>query len=301
MQGDHLGSASMTTDANGAKTSEYRYTPYGGVRVAWGNLPTNRKFTGYAREDAIGGIDFAQARYYDSVIGRWLSADVNYDGGLEDPQGLNRYSYVKGHAMNAIDPTGKQCLISLLCPPPAVVKDTNVTPAVDSQDSVIATIEAQPTATATPSSPSSAATQQAKATPTPTATATRALEAVTVYRMVRPDKISLSSFGYDDKSDVEPRGGISVYEELPPGAVGFPMQVIYKGPKESGRVGVIVDPKLQDMGAAAMYTPLAGGLPGAKGHWSIVLQSPITDERKAALKNHLSDTAKQHFKGLKSQ
>jgi hypothetical protein len=28
------------------------------------------------------------------------------DGGYEDPQGLNRYSYVKGHVMSANDPTG---------------------------------------------------------------------------------------------------------------------------------------------------------------------------------------------------
>ena len=47
----------MTTNANGAKTSELRYKPYGEVRYSWGTLPTNRKFTGYAREDGIGGID----------------------------------------------------------------------------------------------------------------------------------------------------------------------------------------------------------------------------------------------------
>ena len=33
--GDHLGSTSITTDANGAKVSEMRYKPWGEVRYSW--------------------------------------------------------------------------------------------------------------------------------------------------------------------------------------------------------------------------------------------------------------------------
>ncbi len=54
LHGDHLGSASVATNSSGAKTSELRYTPFGSVRTIWGSMPTDRKFTGYAREDGIG-------------------------------------------------------------------------------------------------------------------------------------------------------------------------------------------------------------------------------------------------------
>jgi hypothetical protein len=34
-----------------------------------------RHQSGYAREDAVGGIDFAKARFYDPTLGRFLSAE----------------------------------------------------------------------------------------------------------------------------------------------------------------------------------------------------------------------------------
>ena len=46
---------------------------------------------------------------YVPLLGRFASPDTVIDGGYEDPQGLNRYSYVKGHVMSANDPTGHQC------------------------------------------------------------------------------------------------------------------------------------------------------------------------------------------------
>jgi hypothetical protein len=38
--GDHLGSTSLTTDANGAKVSEIRYKPWGEIRYAWTSNPS---------------------------------------------------------------------------------------------------------------------------------------------------------------------------------------------------------------------------------------------------------------------
>ena len=43
---DHLGSASLTTAANGNKLGELRYKPYGEKRYEWGATPTDRRFTG---------------------------------------------------------------------------------------------------------------------------------------------------------------------------------------------------------------------------------------------------------------
>jgi RHS repeat-associated protein len=69
-------------------------------------LPTDKTFTGQRVEAGIGGIMDFNARYYDPTLGRFLSADTIYDGGLADPQGLNRYSYVKGRPLVMTDPSG---------------------------------------------------------------------------------------------------------------------------------------------------------------------------------------------------
>ena len=45
------------------------------------------------------------ARHYDTVIGRFLSADSIVPG-AGNPQALNRYSYVLGNPMKYVDPTG---------------------------------------------------------------------------------------------------------------------------------------------------------------------------------------------------
>ncbi|MBI5828048.1 MAG: RHS repeat-associated core domain-containing protein [Chloroflexi bacterium] len=51
------------------------------------------------------GLNFYNARYYDSAIGRFVSADsiVPQPGGT---QGFNRYAYAMGNPMKFTDPTG---------------------------------------------------------------------------------------------------------------------------------------------------------------------------------------------------
>ena len=62
LHADHLGSASLTTDASGGVVSEMRYTPYGETRS--GMAPTDRRFTGQREEASTGLYDY-NARYYD--------------------------------------------------------------------------------------------------------------------------------------------------------------------------------------------------------------------------------------------
>ena len=53
LHGDSLGSASIATNAAGAKISELRFSPFGGIRYAWNQTATDKRFTGYAREDGM--------------------------------------------------------------------------------------------------------------------------------------------------------------------------------------------------------------------------------------------------------
>lgn len=48
--------------------------PFGEIRYAKGNTPTDRRYTGQ-RKQADTGLYFYNARWYDPAIGRFISAD----------------------------------------------------------------------------------------------------------------------------------------------------------------------------------------------------------------------------------
>ena len=102
LHGDHLGSASLATNASGAKVSEQRYLPYGGTRS--GSMPTDRQFTGQRWEASLGFYDYV-ARQYNPVLGRFLQADTIIPDPA-NPQSLNRYSYTLGNPLRYTDPSG---------------------------------------------------------------------------------------------------------------------------------------------------------------------------------------------------
>ena len=61
-------------------------------------MPTAKGFTGQ-RADALSGLDYYGARYYDAVAGQFTSADTVASG-------LSPYAYVKGNPETLTDPTG---------------------------------------------------------------------------------------------------------------------------------------------------------------------------------------------------
>jgi len=64
LHADHLGSASLTTDAGGNRVGELRYKPYGETRYTWGSTPTDRRFTGQLEESGLGSLyDYGARRY----------------------------------------------------------------------------------------------------------------------------------------------------------------------------------------------------------------------------------------------
>jgi len=111
---DHLGSASVMTDASGNVVGEQRFYPFGETRWSTGSMFTDKLYTGQ-REMAGLGIYHYGARFYSPKLGRFLSADTIVPG-AGNPQAYNRYSYVLNNPLMYIDPSGhKPCLSDYLC------------------------------------------------------------------------------------------------------------------------------------------------------------------------------------------
>ena len=65
-----------------------------------------KQYTGYERDDES-GLDFAQARYYNSNHGRFTSVDpLTASASIKNPQTFNRYSYVLNSPYKFTDPLG---------------------------------------------------------------------------------------------------------------------------------------------------------------------------------------------------
>jgi RHS repeat-associated protein len=116
MVADHLGTPRMVIDKTGSLSGIKRhdYLPFGeeigagvGIRSAGNGYTADqirKKFTSYER-DLETGLDYARARYYSNVSGRFTSVD-SFAGNNWNPQSLNRYSYVQNNPTKWNDPTG---------------------------------------------------------------------------------------------------------------------------------------------------------------------------------------------------
>jgi RHS repeat-associated protein len=101
--GDHLGSTSLTTDANGVLASEMKYTAWGEVRDSAGTMPTNYTYTGQYSHVNDFGLLYYNARWYDPSLGRFAQADTIVPGGV---QGYDRYAYTNNNPVKYTDPSG---------------------------------------------------------------------------------------------------------------------------------------------------------------------------------------------------
>ncbi len=101
---DHLGSSTVMTDATGAAVETTDYMPFGSQRDHTGTDVSDYKFTDQ-EFDAETGLYNYNARLYDPVIGRFISADSIVPDPF-DPQSLNRYAYCQNNPLIYVDPTG---------------------------------------------------------------------------------------------------------------------------------------------------------------------------------------------------
>ncbi len=112
---DALGSVRIVFDASGNVTGRMDYGPFGESLVTGSGMPS-RAYAGLFR-DGEAGLDFAEARSYQSRTGRFSTTDAVY-AGLFEPQRWNRYAYALNSPLERIDPTGNaDCPVgSYWCP-----------------------------------------------------------------------------------------------------------------------------------------------------------------------------------------
>jgi RHS repeat-associated protein len=121
---DHLGSTRMVIDETGslAGIRRHDFAPFGeelsaGVEIrsasnGYSGDSVRQKYDGYER-DSETGLDFAGARYFASVQGRFTSIDPIYTKleRLIDPQRLNLYAFTRNNPLLFVDPDGMDLIL----------------------------------------------------------------------------------------------------------------------------------------------------------------------------------------------
>ncbi|MFY0610813.1 MAG: VCBS repeat-containing protein [Hyphomicrobiaceae bacterium] len=100
---DHLKGIRVITNATGAEVSRTTYRPYGDKGKTSGTHAESKGYIG-ERHDAETGLVFLNARYYDPIVGRFVSPDW-WDPDLPGV-GTNRYAYSANDPVNKSDPNG---------------------------------------------------------------------------------------------------------------------------------------------------------------------------------------------------
>ncbi|MBK9119413.1 MAG: RHS repeat-associated core domain-containing protein [Phycisphaerales bacterium] len=106
---DSLGNVGQVVDwskpfgqASAAIVAHYEYDPYGGVTKAEGAYASDNAWRFSTKQwDDETGLGWWGFRYYDAVIGRWMSRDPIGEHG-----GRHLYGFVAGRPVTTFDPTG---------------------------------------------------------------------------------------------------------------------------------------------------------------------------------------------------
>jgi RHS repeat-associated protein len=101
---DHLASNRLTLRHGPASTQRHDYGPFGQPLTSNGSVVATGK--GYINErfDPETGLQYLNARYYDPLLGRFITPDW-WDPVLRGVD-FNRYAYAGNDPVNASDPTG---------------------------------------------------------------------------------------------------------------------------------------------------------------------------------------------------
>ena len=106
---DRTGSTLALTDAAGAVTDKYAYTPYGKLLKHEGSNPQPFTFVGQwgvRQEGSDGTFYHMRARYYDAASARFVSREPLWPE-ISDPQMLNPYQYAFNNPTGFVDVSGE--------------------------------------------------------------------------------------------------------------------------------------------------------------------------------------------------
>lgn len=101
---DELGSPMRVTDSTGKTKSAYSFGEFGKMKEQRGSCVQPFGYTGY-QYDNTANLYFAQARYYDPAIGRFVSEDT-VKGNIIRPDTVNPYIYCLSNPLRFVDPDG---------------------------------------------------------------------------------------------------------------------------------------------------------------------------------------------------
>ncbi len=116
---DHLGSSTAMTNSTAGEIETSEYMPFGGMREHTGTEVSDYKFTDQELDKSSNLYNY-DARLYDPVIGRFISADSEVPdfidterSAVHDPQKLNRYAYCFNNPLFYTDPSGHIVVINI--------------------------------------------------------------------------------------------------------------------------------------------------------------------------------------------
>jgi RHS repeat-associated protein len=103
---DLAGSPVAASNSSGQVIWQEKYRPYGERIVNSPASGDNEIWFTSRRQDADTGLVYMGARYYDPVVGRFISKDpAGYDEG--NAHSLNRYAYANNNPYRFVDPDGR--------------------------------------------------------------------------------------------------------------------------------------------------------------------------------------------------
>jgi RHS repeat-associated protein len=92
------------TDTAGNITDTFDYDAFGNLISRTGNTPNNYLYCGEQLDPDL-GLYFLRARYLNPDTGRFWTMDL-YEGFLDDPRSLHKYTYAHNNPVNFDDPLG---------------------------------------------------------------------------------------------------------------------------------------------------------------------------------------------------
>ncbi|QPJ61613.1 MAG: hypothetical protein G3M70_06825 [Candidatus Nitronauta litoralis] len=103
---NQVGSVALVTNHNGEQVSRVFYKPYGEIfRPDANDNHFRPKFNGKELDEQA-NLYYFSARYYNPVIGRFLTADTRLGGKVFTQDAFNRYAFALNNPVTFADPTG---------------------------------------------------------------------------------------------------------------------------------------------------------------------------------------------------